>query len=229
MRRLVVGLAIGALLGAGSVAGAATVTHWPTTCSKFACVNEHLNDLHSTDVTQGNAIAAQGSAIASLATPVPGPTGPTGATGPAGPQGPKGDTGATGADGPAGATGARGPTGATGPTGPQGDPGVGELIVATTAPTGPSCTISSPHIVGFLATTSGTSNGMPFGALACDITFDRDVTTCGASAQPTLGPPRVADVQQVAGNPHTLLVSVWNPTDLDTQYGPWFTLTVMCP
>ena len=84
MKRLLAGLAIGLTLGAVSVAGAATVIHWPASCSQMACVNNHLNDVHTT--------AEQ--ALTRTMTP-----GPKGETGDQGPPGAKGDTGAPGADG----------------------------------------------------------------------------------------------------------------------------------
>src|SRR3954454_1200129 len=83
IKRTVFALVLGLVLSTAAIAGAATTgrVHWPATCSKFVCVNNHLNAL-SRRVHHANTRAM---------TP-----GPTGATGAAGAQGPAGSAGAQG-------------------------------------------------------------------------------------------------------------------------------------
>jgi len=69
MRRVLVGVVIGVALGAAAVAGGATVVNWPASCTKMACVNQHLNDVH--------ALAHRADTRALL----PGPKGDTGPAG----------------------------------------------------------------------------------------------------------------------------------------------------
>jgi len=110
IKRTVFALVLGLVLSTAAIAGAATTgrVHWPATCSKFVCVNNHLNAL-SRRVHHANTRAM---------TP-----GPTGATGAAGAQGPAGSAGAQGLQGDQGVQGLQGDQGLQGETGLQGDTG----------------------------------------------------------------------------------------------------------
>jgi len=157
IKRTVFAVVLGIALGTAGVAGATTVTsvHWPATCAKFTCVDNHLQVLHHQvkralhrPMTPGpagavGATGAQGPAgVAGPAGPqgdqgiqgVQGDTGATGAQGDQGIQGLQGDTGATGAQGDQGIQGVQGDTGATGADGAQGIQG----IQGDTGPAGPT-------------------------------------------------------------------------------------------
>jgi hypothetical protein len=152
-------------------------------------------------------------------------------------EGPKGPTGATGLQGPRGAQGPTGPAG--GPSGPQGEPGQPGPKGDTGAqgPAGPGALWIAYSDVFAYGSPGVTATKLRTGVY--DVTFPRDVTTCGASvsnsyyvtgginpnlAQPA--PPNVLAVEQDISKPNTLVVGERSLSGELTD-GP-FTLAMLC-
>src|ERR1700722_11282648 len=130
MRRLILGIIIGALLAGGLTFGVSQAFAQDEGQTFYGCLSGANGGTLSEVQFAPHDCGANGvTAVwwnAQGRTGAKGPKGKTGATGsqgPAGPQGPQGATGATGSQGPAGPQGPQGATGATGSQGPAGPQG----------------------------------------------------------------------------------------------------------
>jgi hypothetical protein len=201
MKRLLVGLVLGMALASAAMAGATTVVHWPASCSKMSCVNQHVNAVHTTSEA----------ALHRAMTP-----------------GPQGATGATGATGPKGDSGADGANGATGQAGPAGtSPWIG--TVQDTWENGGTngdggCSFGPGHVYAGAHVTSL----VPEQLNACEVVFDRaNMDGCVATATDVDTIPvnvTVGDNQDGA----VVLVGLGNGSTANAGRVMGFSLIVVC-
>jgi hypothetical protein len=121
VKKLVLGVIIGVVLTAVSVAAATSLDKGRRLTGPF-CVDKKGGTVHSVAATH----ACRSDQLRRYGVAVTGPRGPQGPAGPQGAPGAPGAAGAAGTQGPAGPAGPAGPTGVKGDTGPAGPPGLGD-------------------------------------------------------------------------------------------------------
>jgi Collagen triple helix repeat (20 copies) len=185
MRRLILGIIIGALLAGGLTFGVSQAVAQDGDQTFYGCLSGANGGTLSEVQLAPHDCGVNGVTPVSWNAQGPtgrkGPKGKTGATGqqgPAGPQGPQGATGATGPQGPAGPQGPQGATGATGPQGPAGPQGP-QGATGATGPQGPAGPGTQTYNWTGTLSSDGTANSVDFAST--DIPTGSTVTVSSAS------------------------------------------------